>query len=136
VCQKKNKMETEKKLPENFYEVLQHEGVVAIISWGTDEPHVVNTWNSYLVVTEDERILIPAYGMRKTEKNVIENNKVKLTLGSKEVIGFQNYQGTGFLIEGTAAYIESGETYDMMKEKFSFLTRVLEVTVTSIKQKI
>ena len=133
---KKNKMETEKKLPENFYEVLQHEGVVAIISWGKDEPHVVNTWNSYLVVTEDERILIPAYGMRKTEKNVIENNKVKLTLGSKEVIGFQNYQGTGFLIEGTAAYIESGETYDMMKEKFSFLTRVLEVTVTSIKQKI
>jgi len=129
-------METEKKLPENFYEVLQHEGVVAIISWGKDEPHVVNTWNSYLVVTEDERILIPAYGMRKTEKNVIENNKVKLTLGSKEVIGFQNYQGTGFLIEGTAAYIESGETYDMMKEKFSFLTRVLEVTVTSIKQKI
>ena len=133
---KKNKMETEKRLPENFYEVLQHEGVVAIISWGKDEPHVVNTWNSYLVVTEDERILIPAYGMRKTEKNVIENNKVKLTLGSKEVIGFQNYQGTGFLIEGTAAYIESGETYDMMKEKFSFLTRVLEVTVTSIKQKI
>jgi len=133
---KKNKMETEKKLPENFYEVLQHEGVVAIISWGNGEPHVVNTWNSYLVVTEDERILIPAYGMRKTEKNVIENNKVKLTLGSKEVIGFQNYQGTGFLIEGTAAYIESGETYDMMKEKFSFLTRVLEVTVTSIKQKI
>ena len=129
-------METEKKLPENFYEVLQHEGVVAIISWGKDEPHVVNTWNSYLVVTEDERILIPAYGMRKTEKNVIENNKVKLTLGSKEVIGFQNYQGTGFLIEGTAAYIESGETYDMMKEKFSFLTRVLEITVTSIKQKI
>jgi len=136
VLKKKNKMETEKKLPENFYEVLQHEGVVAIISWGKDEPHVVNTWNSYLVVTEDERILIPAYGMRKTEKNVIENNKVKLTLGSKEVIGFQNYQGTGFLIEGTAAYIESGETYDMMKEKFSFLTRVLEVTVTSIKQKI
>jgi len=129
-------METEKRLPEKFYEVLQHEGVVAIISWGKDEPHVVNTWNSYLVVTEDERILIPAYGMRKTEKNVIENNKVKLTLGSKEVIGFQNYQGTGFLIEGTAAYIESGETYDMMKEKFSFLTRVLEVTVTSIKQKI
>ena len=136
MLKKKNKMETEKKLPENFYEVLQHEGVVAIISWGKDEPHVVNTWNSYLVVTEDERILIPAYGMRKTEKNVIENNKVKLTLGSKEVIGFQNYQGTGFLIEGTAAYIESGETYDMMKEKFSFLTRVLEVTVTSIKQKI
>ena len=129
-------METEKKLPEKFYDVLLHEGVVAIVSWTDGEPHVVNTWNSYLVVTDDERILIPAYGMRKTEKNVNVNNKVKLTLGSKEVIGFQNYQGTGFIIEGTAAYLESGATYEMMKEKFSFLTRVLEITVTSIMQKI
>ena len=129
-------METEKKLPEKFYDVLLHEGVVAIVSWSDGEPHVVNTWNSYLVVTDDERILIPAYGMRKTEKNVNVNNKVKLTLGSKEVIGFQNYQGTGFIIEGTAAYLESGATYEMMKEKFSFLTRVLEITVTSIMQKI
>jgi len=129
-------METEKKLPEKFYDVLLHEGVVAIVSWSDGEPHVVNTWNSYLVVTDDERILIPAYGMRKTEKNVNINNRVKLTLGSKEVIGFQNYQGTGFIIEGTATYLESGATYEMMKEKFSFLTRVVEITVTSIKQKI
>ena len=129
-------METEKKLPEKFYDVLLHEGVVAIVSWSDGEPHVVNTWNSYLVVTDDERILIPAYGMRKTEKNVNINNRVKLTLGSKEVIGFQNYQGTGFIIEGTATYLESGATYEMMKEKFSFLTRVLEITVTSIMQKI
>ena len=127
---------TEKLLPPKFYDVLNHEGVVAIVSWGDGEPHVVNTWNSYLVVTEDEHILIPAYGMRKTEKNVNINNRLKLTLGSKDVIGFQDYQGTGFLIEGTASYIESGDTYVMMKEKFSFLTRVLDVTVGSIKQKI
>ena len=131
-----NKMKIEKKLPEKFFEVLQHEGVVAIVSWGENEPHVVNTWNSYLVVTEDERILIPAYGMRKTEKNINRNNRVKLTIGSKDVTGYKDYQGTGFLIEGTAAYIESGETYDQMKEKFSFLTRVLEITVTAIKQTI
>ena len=62
-----------KKLSEKFLEVIQHEGVVSIVSWGV-ETHVVNTWNSYLVVTEDERILIPAYGFRKTEKNVNVNN--------------------------------------------------------------
>jgi len=127
---------TEKLLPPKFYDVLNHEGVVSIVSWGEGEPHVVNTWNSYLVITADEHILIPAYGMRKTEKNVIVNNRLKITLGSKEVMGFNDYQGTGFIIEGTAAYIESGETYNMMKEKFSFLTRVLDITVTSIKQKI
>lgn len=125
----------ENMLPEKFFEVLQHEGVVSIVSWGV-EPHVVNTWNSYLVVTDDGRILIPAYGMRKTEKNVLADNRVKLTLGSKEVIGYRDYQGTGFLIDGTAVYLESGLDFDMMKEKFSFPTRVIEVTVTAAKQTI
>jgi len=121
-------------LTEKFYDVLKIEGVVTIMSWGIDEPHIVNTWNSYLVLTEDERILIPAYAMRRTEKNTNVNPKIKLALGSKEVIGFNDYQGTGFVVEGTARFIESGSEFDVMKEKFSFLTRVLEVTVTSAKQ--
>ena len=128
-------MNENKKLSEKFLDVLKHEGVVSITSWGV-ETHVVNTWNSYLVITEDERILIPAYGMRKTQKNVDVNNKVKLTLGSKDVLGYKGYQGSGFLIEGIAKYLESGPEFDMMKEKFSFLTRVVEITVTSAKQTI
>jgi hypothetical protein len=121
-------------LTEKFYDVLKNEGVVSIVSWGAGDPHVVNTWNSYLVVTPDERILIPAYAMRKTEKNVDQNSKIKMALGSKEVLGYNDYQGTGFVVEGTAKYLESGAEFDMMKEKFSFLTRVLEITVTSAKQ--
>ena len=121
-------------LTEKFYEVLKNEGVVTIVSWGADEPHIVNTWNSYLVVTADERILIPAYAMRKTEKNINQNNKVKLALGSKNVIGYNDYQGTGFVVEGTGKYLDSGAEFEMMKDKFSFLTRVLEITVTSAKQ--
>ena len=123
-------------LIEKFYDVLKHEGVVSIVSWGLDEPHVVNTWNSYLVVTSDERILIPAYAMRRTEKNVNQNNKVKIALGSKEVLGYKDYQGTGFVVEGTGRYLEAGPEFDMMKEKFSFLSRVLEITVTSAQQNI
>jgi hypothetical protein len=120
-------------LTDKFFEVINKEGVVSIVSMGIDEPHVVNTWNSYLQVTSDERILIPAAGMRRTQKNVEQNDKVKLTLGSKEVMGYK-YLGTGFLIEGTAKFVESGLEFDMMKEKFSFLSRVLEITVTSAKQ--
>lgn len=121
-------------LSEKFYDVLKNEGVVSIVSWGTGEPHIVNTWNSYLVVTPDERILIPAYAMRKTEKNLTQNNKLKMALGSKNVLGYKDYQGTGFIVEGTGKFLESGSEFEMMKEKFSFLTRVLEVTVTSAKQ--
>ena len=121
-------------LTEKFYEVLQHEGVVSIVSWGADEAHVTCTWNSYLVVTEDKKILIPAAGMHSTEGDVKQNNKVKITLGSRDVMGRNNYQGTGFEIVGTAKFIESGSEFDMMKEKFPFLSRVLEITVLSAKQ--
>jgi len=44
------------------------------------------------------------------------------------------YMGTGFLIEGTAKFVELGSEFDMRKEKFSFLNRVLEITVASAKQ--
>lgn len=121
-------------LSEKFFEVLNHEGVVSIVTWNTEEPHVVNTWNSYLVITPDQRILIPAYAMHRTEKNLTLNPKVKLALGSREVLGYKDYQGTGFIVEGTGKLLSAGSEFDMMKEKFSFLTRVLEITVAKAKQ--
>lgn len=71
--------------------------------------------------------------MHSVEEDVKENNKVKLTLGSKEVIGLSNL-GAGFRIEGTAKFLVNGNDYKMMKEKFSFLSRVLEITIVNIKQ--
>ncbi|MDF2988947.1 MAG: pyridoxamine 5-phosphate oxidase [Eubacterium sp.] len=119
-------------LNEKLLEVIAHEGVVSIVTWSGTGAHVVNTWNSYLVIVDD-KILIPAAGMRKTQKNIEFNNSVKVTVGSKEVMG-HSYMGTGFLIEGKAGFIESGSEFDMMKEKFPFLSRVLEITVESAKQ--
>lgn len=121
-------------LSEKFYEVLKNEGIVTIVTWSNEEPHIVNEWNSYLVVTEDERILIPAGLMHKTEANINENRRILMALGSKNVLGFNNYQGTGFVIKGLARFFSSGKEYEMMKSKFSFLTRVLEITVTSAEQ--
>ncbi len=120
-------------LNEKLLEVISHEGVVAIVSWSNNEAHVVNTWNSYINATEDGRLLIPAAGMRKTQKNVELNNKVKVTIGSEKVMGYKRL-GTGFLIEGTAKFLQSGLDFDMMKEKFPFLSRVLEITVSSAQQ--
>lgn len=42
--------------------------------------------------------------------------------------------GTGFLLEGTAKFLKDGDKFEMMIEKFPFLTRVLEITVNSCKQ--
>ncbi|WP_459477354.1 pyridoxamine 5'-phosphate oxidase family protein [Clostridium saccharoperbutylacetonicum] len=118
---------------EKLLEVMSNEGVVSIVSWNNEEAHVVNTWNSYLTVVGSDRFLIPAARMRRTQKNVETNDKVKITLGSKEVMGHRN-MGTGFLIEGTAKFVEAGTEFEMMKDKFPFLSRVLEITVISAKQ--
>ncbi|WP_346935770.1 pyridoxamine 5'-phosphate oxidase family protein [Clostridium sp.] len=118
---------------EKFFEVLNHEGVVSIVTCANNTAHVANTWNSYLIVVEENKILIPAAAMIKTEENINANPKVKLTLGSKEVMGYK-YMGTGFLLEGTAKLLKDGDNFKMMKEKCPFLTRTLEVTVTSCKQ--
>lgn len=120
---------------ETFKEVLGKEGVVAIVSCADGEAHVVNTWNSYLAMADENRLLIPAWKMRKTEEKVGKNAKVLLTVGSREVQGRMG-PGTGFYLEGTARFLKEGPEYDMMKGRFSFVTRVLEVTVTAIKQTI
>jgi hypothetical protein len=119
-------------LNEKFLDVISHEGVVSIVTTGANGAHVANTWNSYLVVI-DNRILIPAAGMIKTQKNIEGNDKVLLTLGSREVMGY-HYMGTGFLLEGKAKFLDSGADFDLMKEKYSFLRKVLEFTVESAKQ--
>ena len=120
---------------EAFYEVLKHEGNVSITSLAIDNVHVANTWNSYVQITTDHRILIPAAWFHKTQKNVDQNNRVILTLGSREVQGKMG-MGTGFVIDGTAKFLTSGHDFEQMKEKFSFLTRVLEITPESVRQTI
>ena len=119
-------------IPDKFLEVLRHEGVVAIVSQG-ETPHVVNTWNSYLCVTEDEKLLIPAGSMKVTETNILLNPQVQLTLGSREVEGFHSL-GTGFLVRGTATFLDEGENFQTMKARFPWMRAVLQVTVRDITQ--
>ncbi|SEL03522.1 Pyridoxamine 5'-phosphate oxidase [Carnobacterium iners] len=122
-------------LSKKFFEVIKHEGVVSITSWGSGEsPNVRCTWNSFLRITEDERILVPIAGFTSVQKDVIKNDKVILTLGSREIEGFNGYQGTGFLIEGQARFLDAGEEFGQMKERYSFMNKLLEVTVESQRQ--
>ncbi len=122
-------------LSEKFIEVSKNEGVVAITSWGSgDQPNVRCTWNSYIRITEDERILIPIAGFTSTQNDVSKNDKVILTLGSREVEGFNNYQGTGFLVEGRARFTDCGDEFEQMKKEYSFINKLLEITVESAKQ--
>lgn len=119
---------------DKFLEVLTHEGPVSITSWGNEEPHVTCTWNSFLVLKNDNTLLIPVAGMHGTESDLKVNDQLILTLASREVEGFNGYQGTGFRILGKGEIISEGDYFDEMKEKYSFIRSVLVVTVTDLKQ--
>jgi len=120
-------------IPEKLLEVLKHDGVVAIATLGTDGPHMVNTWNSYIRISSDGRLLIPAGYMHHTEANIAFNSNVLITLGSSKVAGNIG-PGTGFLIKGTAAFITSGPDFDELKAKFAWARATLAVAITSITQ--
>ena len=121
------------KIPETLLEVLKKDGVVAIATLGSDGPHMVNTWNSYIRVSEEGRLLMPAGYFHKTEANIAVNNQVLVTLGSSKVQGLHG-PGTGFLIKGTATFLKEGPEYDAMKSTFGWARAALSITVDSATQ--
>ena len=120
-------------IPEKLLEVLKHVGVVAIATQGETEPHLVNTWNNYIQVSDDGNLLVPAGYMYETEKNIARDNRIWLTIGSHEVAGNMG-PGTGFLIKGTVAFVATGADFDRIKAKYAWARAVLVVTVASATQ--
>ena len=121
------------KLPETLLEVLKKDGVVAIATLGSEGPHMVNTWNSYVQITEDERMLIPAGYFHQTEANIAFNNHILLTLGSSKVQGLQG-TGTGFLIKGTATFLKEGTDFDKVKSRFAWARAAVSIEIDSATQ--
>ena len=120
-------------IPETLLEILKQDGVVAIATLGQDGPHMVNTWNSYLRISPEGRLLIPAGYMNRTESNIVFNPEVLITLGSSKVKGLYG-PGAGFLIRGKAEFVTSGPDFDTLKSKFEWLRATVAVTPESITQ--
>jgi flavin reductase (DIM6/NTAB) family NADH-FMN oxidoreductase RutF len=121
-------------VPTLVKEILEHEGVIAIVTQSKEaKPHLVNTWNSYIVVGEDDTFMIPAGRMQITEKNLKKNKEVLLSLGSKEVQG-RFSKGAGFLIEGEGEFVFTGSEFEQMKERFTWIRAALLIRCTSFTQ--
>jgi len=120
-------------IPEKLLEIMKQDGVVAIATLGKDGQHMVNTWNSYLRISGDGRLLIPAGYMHRTEANVAFNPNVLITLGSSKVKGLHG-AGAGFLIKGTAKFVTTGPDFDLLKSTFSWLRATLAVSIESATQ--
>ena len=120
-------------IPEKLLEILKQDGMAAIATLGPDGPHMVNTWNSYVRVSGEDKLLIPVGGMQETESNLKRSNRVKLTIGSREIAGLR-YKGTGFLLSGTARMVTGGAEVEEMKRTYPWLRALLEITVESCQQ--
>lgn len=120
-------------IPDKMLQVLKCEGVVAVVTMGDNSPHVVNTWNSYLSITQDDQLLIPVGGMIQTEANVEKNPDIQITVGSREVDGFHG-PVTGFLIKGSATFLRSGDLFDLVKARFPWIRATLNIKVNSATQ--
>jgi len=120
-------------ISEKLLEILKKDGVVSIATLGEDGLHMVNTWNSYVLISPQKRFLIPAGYMHKTEENIKINPEVAITTASSKVQGLHG-AGAGFLIKGKAEFVTSGPDYDVLKEKFSWLRATLAVTIDSAVQ--
>lgn len=120
-------------IPEKLQELMKTDGVVAIATLGSDGPHMVNTWNSYLRLSPEGQLLIPAGYMHKTEANIAFNPNVLITLGSSKVKGLHG-AGAGFLIKGKASFITDGPDFDFMKGQFGWLRATLAVAIESATQ--
>lgn len=120
-------------IPEKLLEILKQDGIVAIATLGQDGPHLVNTWNSYIRISAEGRILIPAGYMHRTEANVAFNPELLITLGSSKVHGLHG-PGAGFLIRGKGAFVTSGPDFELLKASFEWLRATLAVTPDLITQ--
>ena len=120
-------------IAEKLREIMKKDGIVAMATLGPDGLHMVNTWNSYLGLSQDERLLIPAGYMHKTEANIAHHPDVVMTVGSSKVEGLHG-AGAGFLIKGKAKFVTSGPDFDVMKARFSWLRATVAVTIESAVQ--
>jgi len=119
-----------------FYDCVKHDGIVSVCSSSLEgKGHIANTWNKYLIIGSDEKILIPCCGFRKTERNVSGDPEIEVVIGSHEVQGKMG-MGTGFLLKGKAEFQNSGVYFERMHDKCPFANRVLVFTPVSCRQTI
>jgi hypothetical protein len=103
---------------------------VAIATVGPDGPHLAATWGDYIraLGVEDDRVLIPAGGLRQTEANLQTNPRIELLLASRQVQRAQG-AGQGCVLSGTATLDAAGPDFDKVKARFPWARAALVVTV-------
>ncbi|MCJ8342877.1 MAG: pyridoxamine 5'-phosphate oxidase family protein [Cetobacterium sp.] len=121
-------------LNEKLMEILKNERqeAVTMVTMGQKEPHITNTWKSYITV-EDNKFIIPVGGMKTTEENLKKDSNIQISIASPEVQGF-NFMGTGVLIRGIGEIKREGNEFDFIKSKFEWANGALIISIKEVTQ--
>jgi len=122
-------------LDEKILEILATapDSALALATNGPEGAHLVNSWNSYVQLYQEEMLLIPAGRMVVTEANLERDNRILMTICHRDVEGKQ-YKGSGFLLKGEGSFVQEGEAYKLVKEKFPWARAALVIKVTEAEQ--
>lgn len=112
---------------EKIENILKYEGVFSIVAKGDDFPHIVNTWNSYVIFKNDE-FFIPVAGMNKMEEFLKKENKVIVVIGTKELMGLYG-MGMGIKIMGQASILTDTKEHEDLKAKFEWARAVMKIEI-------
>lgn len=125
------------KIEGNCREVCEASEFIAMITAGDDGPHVVGNWGDYMraLGIEKDRIVLPAGRYRQTERNLARNDRMQLLVASKKVQGTRT-PGQGYLIEGRARIVDSGELYDKVKAKFPWARGAMVIDVEKVSAQL
>lgn len=115
-------------------EVIEKSEWVAIATAGPDGPHLAGCWshNVRALGIEDDMILFPAGGFRKTEDNLRRNNRVELLFASRQVVRSDG-QGQGCSVMGKGEIQTTGPIVERVKSRFPWARGALVVKVEEIK---
>ena len=118
---------------DTFLELLDATEFIAIVTNGSDGPHLVGTWGDYArrLGSNAATIVVPAGGYHQTEKNLARDNRIKLLIASRSVEGSTG-PGQAYQIDGTAALVTAGPTAEAVKQTFSWARGALVISVEEI----
>ena len=118
-------------------ELLEKTEFLALVTEGSEGPHVVGNWGEYLrrLGVAGDRLVLPAGYYRKTEENLSQNNRVQILVASKSVQGGHG-PGQGCVLRGTAEIQTEGEFADRVQAAFPWARGALVIDVDSVEMQL
>jgi hypothetical protein len=111
-------------------EVLSLSAPVSLVTSGEGGAHLIGVWNDDILISDENTLLVPVAGMKRTERNIKEGSPVGMLIAHRDI----GDEGAGFRIRGDADIHYFGERYDTVKEKFIWARAALVISITSIEK--